>query len=78
MSDFRVVDTPIGAQEADRAGGLQQIESKLNEVGIRASPLRREAGIEERDRHLEDFGDPMQPPRAHAIDAFFVFLDLLK
>src|ERR1700728_1829166 len=78
MADLRVGDARIGPQEPDRAGGLQQFESELDEMRIRAAPLRREAGIEEGDRHLQRFGDPVQPSRAHTIDALLVFLDLLK
>ena len=62
--------------EPHGAGGLQQIEHTcvLASCAFRIS----DCSEEERDRHLERFGDLLKSASADSIHAFLVFLNLLE
>src|SRR5271169_2563571 len=83
-SQLGIVDTRERLGERQPVRGREKIgdiggRGRLTYVVVTRSRLNvRRALEEERDRHLKDVGNVLQPAGADPIGAFLVFLDLLK
>src|SRR2546430_14746655 len=75
-ADLRIIDFRIGADQTGGARSLQKAQPRIGTVGRwRGAHVAAE---EKRDGNTEDVRDARQASGAHAVDAFFVFLHLLK
>src|SRR3984893_7485045 len=83
-SQLGIIDTCKRLGEGEAVRGGEKIgdiggRGRLTDVVVARSRLDvRRALEEERDRHLKDVRNVLQPAGADPIGAFLVFLDLLK
>jgi hypothetical protein len=77
---FRVRDAHVRLYQSQAIRRGEEIIHVQVRVGNLYSPARmtRHSVEEERNRHLKDLGDVLQPARANAVGPLLIFLNLLK
>src|SRR3972149_6076597 len=75
--DFRIVYSRDRLNQAKGSRITQEFET-TDGLDRRFATLTRLPVEKERHGHVKKMRNPLQPARTYSIDAFFVFLDLLK